>query len=296
MDGVSVIIPCYNGEKYLAPCLESVFQQDYAGPLEILVGDDGSRDRSMAIARSFGAAVRVLRHPHGANHGVSAARNLCIRAASHTYVALLDADDVWLPNHLSALTTALAREPDAGMAYDNGSYMTADGQHLHEGFTYPAPSTPEMMLANCCVFPSGVVIRRHVFGRVGLFDEGLRSCEDYDMWLRVFESFPVIHVALDGYLYRRHAEQASRSMELRYQSAVCAVKKAQFRYPYQRSMIRNRLAVFAFRRGQFDLHNKRYLRGLYHLGQAAFYDPGRAVGEFIARLWGRETAKTSVSR
>jgi hypothetical protein len=58
-------------------------------------------------------------------------------------------------------------------------------------------------------------------------------------------------------------------------------------------MIRNRLAVFAYRRWQFDWHKKRYLQGLYHLGRAAFYDPGRAVSEFLTRLLGREAAKPS---
>jgi glycosyltransferase involved in cell wall biosynthesis len=270
-----------------------VFQQDYNGPLEVLVGDDGSRDRSAAIAASFGSTVRVLRHPHGENRGVSATRNLCIRAASQSFVALLDADDVWLPNHLSALTGALAMQLDTGMAYDDGSYMTADGRNLHQGFTYPPPSTPEMMLANCCVFPSGVVIRGHVFRRVGLFDERLRYCEDYDMWLRIFEVFPVTHVAVDGYLYRRHAEQISASVDLICQNAVRVVRKAQPRYPYPRAMIRNRLAVFAYRRGRFAWHNKKYLQGVYHLGRAAFYDPGRAVGELFAGLSGRETAKPS---
>src|SRR5438876_51359 len=127
MDGVSVIIPCYNGAAYLGGAIESVLAQNYPGPLEILIGDDGSTDDSAAVAASFGAAVTVLRHPGGANRGLPATRNLCIRAARHALLALLDADDLWLPGHLEALAAALAANPQAMLAYDDGRCMTADG-------------------------------------------------------------------------------------------------------------------------------------------------------------------------
>jgi glycosyltransferase involved in cell wall biosynthesis len=291
MDGVSVIVPCYNGEKYLAPCLESVLRQNHGGPLEILLGDDGSSDCSATIAASLGAVVHVLRHPGGANRGVAATRNLCIRAAQHPFIALLDADDVWLPGHLGALTGALARDPAAGMAYDNGSYMTADGRDLHVGFTYPPPSDPPTMLANCCIFPSGVLIRRRVFDQVGMFDEALPYCEDYDMWLRIFESVSVVHVPVDGYLYRRHPAQISHSVDQLSRYAFQVVRRAQARYPYEKALVRSRYAVFSYRRAQVALSQRRFLRGLYHLGCAAIYDPKRAVGEVVHRALGRSASR-----
>jgi glycosyltransferase involved in cell wall biosynthesis len=293
VEGISVVIPLYNGEAFLRPCLESVLRQDHGGPLEILVGDDGSRDGGAAVAGSFGAPVRVLRHPGAVNRGVSATRNLCIRAARQPLIALLDADDLWWPGHLAALTAALARDPGAGLAYDNGSYLTADGRPTGEGFTYPPPTDAETLLANCCVFPSGVLVRRAAFDRVGLFDETLRYCEDYDMLLRIFEVFRVIHVPVDGYLYRRHGEQASQSVDRMCRSAAHVVCRARARYPYPKALIRGRHAVFAYRRGQAALREGRYLSGLYHLGRAALRDPRRAVGE-VARALGRAPAKQPI--
>src|SRR5436305_11465449 len=171
MDGISAIIPCYNGEGYLRPCLDSVIGQDYGGPLEVLVVDDGSRDASLRIAESYGAAVRVLQHPGGENRGSSATRNLGIRSASHPLLAFLDADDLWLPGHLAALAAALAANPAAGMAYDNGSYMTAEGNQstprLASNHTAPDPET---LLRDCCLVPAGVLVRKAVFQQVGLFD------------------------------------------------------------------------------------------------------------------------------
>jgi hypothetical protein len=142
------------------------------------------------------------------------------------------------------------------------------------------------MLANCCVFPSGVLIRRQVFDRVGLFDETLHYCEDYDLLLRIFESHAVVHVPVEGYLYRRHGEQASQAVERMCRSAVAVVRRAQARYPYPRALIRDRFAVFAYRQSQSAWRQRRYFRGIYHLGRAAFQDPGRAVGELLRRFVG----------
>src|SRR5438067_2412707 len=100
MEGVSVIVPCYNGAAYLAAAIESALAQEGAGPLEVFVGDDGSTDASRRIADSYGPAVRVLAHADGHNHGLPATRNLCLRASGRPFVAFLDADDLWLPGHL----------------------------------------------------------------------------------------------------------------------------------------------------------------------------------------------------
>jgi glycosyltransferase involved in cell wall biosynthesis len=289
MDGISVVIPCYNREKYLGPCLESVLQQDYAGPLEVLVGDDASTDASARIAASYGAAVRVLRHPGGENRGVSATRNLCIRAASHPLIAFLDADDLWLPGHLTALAGALAAHPAAGMAYDNGCYLDTDGRtfgaRLGPGHT---ALDPETLLLDCCLAVNGVMVRKKAFEEVGLFDEALRSCEDQDMWLRILERFPAIYVPVKGFLYRQHGHQLTKSPELwRYAGQV--LTKARQRHLYPKWALRKRAAVISYRQAECALHSRSLVRGVYHLGKAAWYDPTRAVGELARRLRGQRT-------
>src|SRR5438876_11081070 len=113
MDGVSVVIPCYNAAAHLRACVASALAQDGVGAVEVLGGDDGSADASRRIAESFGPPVRVLGHAGGRNRGVSATRNLCLRAALRPLVAFLDADDLWLPGHLAALVRALDEAPAA---------------------------------------------------------------------------------------------------------------------------------------------------------------------------------------
>jgi glycosyltransferase involved in cell wall biosynthesis len=289
MDGISVVIPCFNREKFLGPCLESVFGQDYRGPVEVLVGDDGSTDASARVAASYGAAVRVLRHPGGENRGVAATRNLCLRAARHPLIAFLDADDLWLPGHLTALAGALAAHPEAGMAYDNGCYLGADGRTYGNrlGPDHTALD-PETLLLNCSLAVNGILARRQAFEEVGGFDETLRSCEDQDMWLRILERYPAVYVPVQGFLYRQHGHQLTKSAEL-WGNAGKVLTKARQRYPYRPSAVRKRAAVISYRQGECALHHRRLVRGVYHLGKAAWYDPTRAVGELTRRLRGQAT-------
>ena len=99
---VSVVVPLYNTEKYIAECIESVLDQTLRD-LEVLVIDDGSRDRSMEIVEEIASQdsrVRLLRHPGGANLGVSRTRRLGIMEAKGEYLAFLDADDAFEPSKL----------------------------------------------------------------------------------------------------------------------------------------------------------------------------------------------------
>jgi glycosyltransferase involved in cell wall biosynthesis len=290
MDGVSVVIPCYNGQRFLGACLDSVRAQDFRGPLEILVGDDGSADNSAAIAAAHGQPVKVLRHPAGANRGVSATRNLCLRAACHPLIAFLDADDLWLPGHLTTLTAALEANPAAGMAYDNGYYMTADGRSSGQRLapSHRAPDAATLLL-DCCLAINGVAVRKRVLEQVGLFDELLRYGEDHDLWLRIIEQFPAVYVPVYGYVYRQHTEQSTKRADLMWRDATQVLEKARVRYPYEKAVVRKRTAVISYRKGECALRRRQLMRAAYHLGKAAWCDPTRAVGELVLRLRGQGT-------
>jgi glycosyltransferase involved in cell wall biosynthesis len=253
------------------------------------VGNDGCTDDSVRVAASFGEKVKVLQHPGAVNRGLPATRNLCIQEAHHPLIALLDADDLWLPEHLTALSRAFAMNPTAQMAYDNGYYMTAEGKPYGERIVYQPALDAKTLLLNCCFVPSSVLLRKEVFAQVGLFDESLRYCEDYDMWLRIVERYPVLFIPVDGVWYRQHGNQMTKNIgPARWQYARRVVDQAQARYPYERSVIRNRRAVFSYRMSECAFQNRRFLRGIYHLGKAAWCDPTRAVGQVVQRLLGKQ--------
>lgn len=219
-NAISVVIPCHNAERWIAATLRSVLAQKVDG-LEIIVVDDGSADRSGdLVVRDF-PQVTVIRQ---SNAGVAAARNRGIARARGTWVAFVDADDIWLPDKLRAQAQLLATRPDARMAYSGWVvWRSGDAEPAPEllarlekdegaGPTAAGPSGwiyPELLL-DCAVWTSTVMIRRDVLDEVGGFDETLRIGEDYDLWLRASRVTPILQVPRALALYRQHPDSITR--------------------------------------------------------------------------------------
>lgn len=195
MKGISVIIPVYNREAFLAEAIQSVLSQNYNGVLEIIVSDDGSTDRSLEIAASFGNQVHVLLKPEGCtSQGVSGTRNRGIAVATQPYVAFLDSDDFYLPNHLNRMAAMLERRPELGFVFSRTLQMKElNGQRLFVPWTrakvtmrdilYPVISNSYVVHTNTFLF------RKVVFERVGVFNESYTNYEDSDMWIRISEQY-----------------------------------------------------------------------------------------------------------
>ena len=191
MISVSVIIPTYNRAHLLPRCLDSVSSQELK-PLEIIVVDDGSTDSTRDLVRRDYPGIKLISQE---NKGVSAARNAGIGAAAGDWLAFLDSDDAWLPGKLDRQVQAVRKDPDIGIVHTdeiwirNGVRVNPHLKHRKYGgsiFKYCLPL--------CVISPSSVMIHRRVFDRVGLFDETLPVCEDYDLWLRICARMPVAFV------------------------------------------------------------------------------------------------------
>jgi glycosyltransferase involved in cell wall biosynthesis len=169
--------------------LQSVCDQTRA-PDEVIVVDDGSSDDTVERLRAQFPTVRVLRQP---NRGVSAARNTGIRAAAGEWIALLDSDDEWLPpkleRQLEAVTEATMLCHCDEIWIRRGRRVNPMNKHRKYG-----GRIFERCLALCVISPSSVLLRRRLLDDVGLFDETLPACEDYDLWLRVTARYPVSFV------------------------------------------------------------------------------------------------------
>jgi glycosyltransferase involved in cell wall biosynthesis len=199
---VSVIMPCYNGERFIADAIRSFLAQTYANK-ELIVVDDGSTDRSAEIVAGFGNAVKLISQP---NEGPSAARNRGLHAAKGEFIAFLDADDWWAPNFLEAMVSALAGS-DAVLAYCGWQNVLADGS-TRPPFVPPDYETPDKrvnLLSNASLWPiHGMLTRRADLLALGGFDERLLMCEDYDLWLRLTFTRPIVRVAQVLAYYRHH--------------------------------------------------------------------------------------------
>jgi len=168
---VSVVIPAFNAGAYLEEAIRSVLDQDYR-PLEAIVVDDGSADRTAEVARSFGPPVRVLVQTHA---GAGAARNAGAAVARGVWLAFLDADDLWMPHALERLANALAGDSQLGLVYGQVVEFREIGGELVE----KPPATG--------LLSGATLLRKRLFDRVGWFDTGLRIGEFVDWCARARE-------------------------------------------------------------------------------------------------------------
>ncbi len=183
---VSVVIPAYNSSAYIAAALDSVFQQTFSSH-EVIVVNDGSPDTPAleAVLKPYFSRLRYFRQE---NRGPSAARNLGIRESRGRYVAMLDSDDFWIPNHLARQVDYLTRDATLGLVYANNMQFS-DGEVVGAAFDI-VPQTRQVTLESllaehCTVNTSSVVVSRAALLKAGLFDESLNRCEDFDLWLRL---------------------------------------------------------------------------------------------------------------
>lgn len=197
MKKVSVIIPVYNVEKYVAATIQSVLSQTYEN-FEILIVDDGSPDKSIEVCKLFkDSRIKII---HQLNRGLAGARNTGIRHASGDYLAFLDADDIWLPEKLEKHVHHLNNSPTVGISFCYSAFINEKGNYtgLYQKPRKLYDITPSYVLCrNPVGNGSAPVIRREVFQDIKFegnlhgsiedyyFDESLRRAEDIECWLRI---------------------------------------------------------------------------------------------------------------
>lgn len=208
MQTISVVITTFNRRHLVQRAIASVLQQT-CQVHEILLIDDGSDDGTGELIMQ--KYPEVLYHWQ-VNQGISAARNNGISLSSGDWIAFLDADDEWLPEKLWWQMNGLNHAPAYQICHTDeiwirrGLRVNPMKKHLKYG-----GHIFERCLPLCIISPSAVIIKRSLFGQIGLFDPGLPVCEDYDMWLRICCREPVLYI--DKPLIKKyggHRDQLSR--------------------------------------------------------------------------------------
>jgi len=184
---VSVIIPTYNRYELLSRAIKSLLLQSLRVD-EIIVVDDGSIDHTSNIREDF----PQIRYFYQNNSGVSAARNLGIRNAKHEWLAFLDSDDVWHQEKLHKQVAFHKANPEILMSYTAERWVrNATEVKIPKKYKKIGENLFKENLSYCNIAPSSVMLHRRVLEDVGLFNETLRVCEDYDLWLRILRSYEV---------------------------------------------------------------------------------------------------------
>lgn len=181
---ISVVIPVYNQARFVAEAVRSALAQQPPAT-EVIVVDDGSTDETPAILERFRASVWVIRQ---ANGGLAAARNAGILASSGDYIALLDADDEWLPDFLTIMRRSIAAAPSAAVHFGTALLIDECGHELPQmpgSPTLASAGLLDALLRSNFLIPSTMVLDRAAVLDVGLFREGLQGVEDRDLWLRM---------------------------------------------------------------------------------------------------------------
>ena len=247
---ISVIIPTYNRKKYIKRAIDSVIRQSYK-PFEIIVIDDGSTDGTYElIKQSYSSSQISLKKQK--NNGVSSARNKGIKLANGDWIAFLDSDDEWFENKLELQVREIKKSKTFichtnEIWIRNGIRVNQMKKHQKYG-----GAIFKKCLDMCRISPSSVMIHRRIFDEIGLFDEDLIICEDYDLWLRISSKYPVLY--LDSMLIKKfggHEDQLSKNIngieQFRIQSLEKILKTLPLKHGYfnsAKNMVLKKLRIY----------------------------------------------------
>ena len=226
---ISVVMPCYNSMEYLENTLKHIYEQTVL-PYEIIIVDDGSSDGTQAFLRheqeKFPLGfIKVFEQK---NCGPGAARNVGIKNASGTWIAFLDSDDIWREQRIQRAIETIKQNTDAIMIssdicekYENGSERELK---LHERISKEESIFVQLYKGNF-ISTSSVCAKKDVIERVGLFNEELRSAQDYDLWLRLSREGSLIVIPEIFEEYSIHSGSISQNSRLRYECLLKIYKK-----------------------------------------------------------------------
>jgi glycosyltransferase involved in cell wall biosynthesis len=216
---VSVVIPTFNGYRYLKEALDSVLRQSYEN-FEIIVVDDGSGYDVRNFLCSHADRIKLIQQKNG---GPAKARNTGIGLSNGSYIAFLDDDDIWLPDNLQEKVEILEAHRKYGMVYSYPELIDQDGNRIDnvgpsshpEGHAFDA-----FLKRNRITSPSAVLVRRRVLDKIGFFDERPEkfTCEDYDLWLRITDRFPIKFCHSGNVCYRIHQNNISKKLDTNFRA------------------------------------------------------------------------------
>jgi glycosyltransferase involved in cell wall biosynthesis len=205
----SAIITAYNSEAFIADAIRSVLNQNRVVD-EIVVVDDGSTDGTRRVVADF--AEQGIKYVLQPNRGAGAARNRGILETSGEFIAFLDADDTWMQDKTRLQISYLEEHPEAALVSSFARWwnLTKDSVHI-SGHTIRNMKTlrREMLVHNMIGNPSMVMVRRAALVEVGVFDEKIRWGQDWDLWIRLVEKYPVAVIPEPLTIYRWHQDNLS---------------------------------------------------------------------------------------
>ncbi|MDO5035636.1 MAG: glycosyltransferase family A protein [Porphyromonas sp.] len=222
---ISVVIPLYNKEKTIKKTIQSVLDQDFKD-FELIVVNDGSKDKSATVVQSIDdSRIRLIDKPNG---GVSSARNRGIVEAKSDYIAFLDADDYWLPNHLTEINNLIEEYGDRCSVF-----TTNFTREFSDGTSFPSRNDLKKgqisnyfktICKGAIIHSSSVAIKKEALLHIGMFNENYTHGEDIDLWNRLARKYEVAYSPDPSSIYRITNEGSVLTMNYDREAAKNALK------------------------------------------------------------------------
>ena len=238
MPTISVVVPVYNAERTILETIASVQEQTFSD-FEVIVINDGSTDRTLELLNTVQEPrLKVFSYSNG---GLPVARNRGISQATGEFISFIDADDLWTPDKLELQLAALQQHPEAGVAYSWTCNMSEKGESFEPGqsVSFEGNVYPQLLLGNFISSGSNCLIRREAIASVGEFDPTLKSCEDWEFYLRLAARWSFVVVPKLQILYRQSAMAMSSKIEVMEKYHLIVLERAFQSAPPELQSIKN---------------------------------------------------------
>lgn len=248
---VSVIIPAYNAEKYIEETVNSALQSTYL-PLEIIIVNDGSTDKTREIIDKLSAENNIIKSFHQKNKGSSAARNAAIGHSQGKYILPLDADDLISPDYIEKAVSVLEERPEVKVVYGDAMFFG------EKNGLWRLPEFDINLLARRNIIYASGIYRRKDFDQTGGYCEDIAGMEDWDFWISMMKSGGEVHYIASVVFYYRIISNSKRSQDLKKKKQI--VDKLNLRHAaFFKQQLGGRLH---YNRSWSVLLNKLRIRGL----------------------------------
>ena len=284
---VSVIIPCYNHEAYVAECIQSVLNQSYPN-IELIVIDDGSTDTSVTIIKSIQKTKSFI-FEQQKNRGLSATLNKAIRTyAKGKYIANIASDDFWDVHKIKTQVSFMEQHPEMALCCTKAAIVNQASEIIGEfdAKSFKAPySFSNIAVGKSFVPALTVMAKKEVYDSVGLFDETL-IIEDLDMWLRIADVYPIGFINEVTAFYRQHGSNTSSRLVAMTEARFQILDKWKHKGAVYRKMKRNfELLAISELGKNFPNEAKKYLHvnlmNFFHAKYRKFILKYLFTGQFI---------------
>jgi glycosyltransferase involved in cell wall biosynthesis len=287
---VSVIIPAFNASKYIVDTIESVLSQSFTD-FELIIVDDGSTDGQFDLIFPFCLRDMRVKCIYQKNTGVSTSRNTGFNHSSGKYIAFLDADDIWLPNNLTAKLEKF-ENGNFGLVHSDG-YLIDEHSEVKPGLMSGCEG---YLLKDMLEWkrtqipgPSSILVKREVLFSAGLFDPGLSTSADHDFFLRVASNYAIGRVEYPTWKYRLHDSNMHKNIHLMERDVLYVYKKASANNLFSGQWFERKCyaTMYLILAASWAGDGGNKLRGVYFAGLALTMHPHSLIDIYqrILRKW-----------